>query len=148
MSIRSITIGAAITAALFFGGWLYGQHQYRQGVNAEKVNAALSKISIEQGMQYEKDRADAEYRQAILERDAAQKLVSDQRARIVGLLNDLRNAQASHPGSGPNDAGADGIGILIECIGDYEKMGAEAARLADKVNGLQGYIGVVIGSGD
>lgn len=33
MSIRSITIGAAITAALFFGGWLYGQHQYRQGAD-------------------------------------------------------------------------------------------------------------------
>lgn len=140
MSIKSGVIGAAVLAALFFGGWLYGQHQYRQGVNAEKVNAVLSQIAMEQGMQYEKDRADAEYRQAILERDAAQKLVSDQRARIVGLLNDLRNAQAPDPGSGPNDAGADGIGILIECIGDYEQMGAEAARLADKVNGLQGYV--------
>lgn len=91
-------------------------------------------------MQYEKDRADAEYRQAELEREAAQKLVSDQRARIVGLLNDLRNAQNSDPVSGSNDAEADGIGILVECIGDYEQMGAEAARLADKVNGLQGYI--------
>lgn len=33
MSIRSITIGTAITAALFFGGWLYGQHQYKQGID-------------------------------------------------------------------------------------------------------------------
>ncbi|GGE68177.1 hypothetical protein GGR41_000589 [Paenalcaligenes hominis] len=138
--LKQVGIGAAITAALFLGGWLYGQYQYKQGVNAEKVNAVLSQIAIEQGMQYEKDRADAEYRQAVLEREAAQKLVSDQRVRIVGLLNDLRNAQASDPGSGPNDAGADGIGILIECIGDYEQMGAEAARLADKVNGLQGYV--------
>lgn len=119
---------------------MYGQYQYRQGVNAEKVNTALSQIAIEQGVQYEKDRADAEYRQAELEREVAQKLVSDQRVRIVGLLDDLRNAQNSDPVSGSNDAEADGIGILVECIGDYEQMGAEAARLADKVNGLQGYI--------
>lgn len=127
-----------------FFGWLavcmYGQYQYRQGVNAEKVNAVLSQIAIEQGMQYEKDRAEAGYRQAVLEREAAQKLVSDQRTRIVGLLNGLRNAQASDPSSGFDESGVDGIGILIECIGDYEQMGAEAARLADKVNGLQGYI--------
>lgn len=140
MSIKSGVIGAAVLAALFFGGWLYGQHQYRQGVNAEKVNAVLSQIAMEQGMQYEKDRADAEYRQAVLEREAAQNLVSNQRARIVGLLNDLRRAQASGSVGGLNDAGADGIGILIECIGRYEQMGAEAARLADKVNGLQGYV--------
>lgn len=143
MSIRSGVIGAAILAALFFGGWLYGQHQYRQGVNAEKINALLSQISIEQGMQYEKDMADAKYRQAVLERDEAQKLVSEQRVRIVGLLNDLRKTEAPDPVSGSNDAGADGIGILIECIGDYEQMGAEAARLADKVNGLQEYIRAV-----
>lgn len=143
MSIKSGVIGAAVLAALFFGGWLYGQHQYRQGVNAEKVNAVLSQISIEQGMQYEKDMADAKFRQAELERDAAQELVSDQRLRIVRLLNDSRNAQASDPGSGPDGARTDGIGILIECIGDYEQMGAEAARLADKVNGLQGYIWAV-----
>lgn len=138
--LKQVGVGAAITAALFFGGWLYGQHQYRQGANAEKANALLSQIAIEQGMQYEKDRADAKYRQAVLEREAVQKLVSDQRIRIVGLLNDLRNAQVSDPSSGFNDVRTDGIGILIECIGDYEQMGAEAARLADKVNVLQGYI--------
>ncbi|WP_298052870.1 hypothetical protein [uncultured Paenalcaligenes sp.] len=138
--LKQIGVGAAMTAALFLGIRFYGQHQYRQGVNAEKVNAVLSKIAIEQGMQYAKDRADAGYRQAVLEREAAQKLVSDQRVRIVGLLNDLRNAQHSDPSSGFDESGADGIGVLIECIGDYEQMGAEAARLADKVNGLQGYI--------
>lgn len=42
MSIRSITIGAAITAALFFGGWLYGQHQYRQGVADTKTESRLA----------------------------------------------------------------------------------------------------------
>lgn len=38
-AIRSIATGAAIVAALFFGGWLYGQHQYRQGV-ADTTTAA------------------------------------------------------------------------------------------------------------
>ena len=141
--LRQFGVGAAITATIFLGGWLYGQHQYRQGGNAEKVNAVLSQIAIEQGMQYEKDMADAKFRQAVLDREEAQKLVSDQRVRIVGLLNDLRNAQASGSVGGSNESREDGIGILIECIGDYEQMGAEAARLADKVNGLQAYIKAV-----
>lgn len=31
--LKQLGVGAAITAALFFGGWLYGQHQYRQGAD-------------------------------------------------------------------------------------------------------------------
>ncbi len=33
MSIKSGAMGAAVLAALFFGGWLYGQYQYRQGAD-------------------------------------------------------------------------------------------------------------------
>ena len=79
----------------------------------------------------------------VWEREVAEKTVIDQHARIVGLLNDLCNAQAASSSSRPNDAEADGIGILIECIGDYEQMGAEATRFVDKVNGLQGCIQVL-----
>lgn len=31
--LKQVGVGAAMTAALFFGGWLYGQSQYRQGAN-------------------------------------------------------------------------------------------------------------------
>lgn len=31
--LKQVGIGAAITAALFLGGWLYGEHQYRQGAD-------------------------------------------------------------------------------------------------------------------
>src|SRR5690606_27361326 len=129
----------AILAALLLGVWGYGQYQYKQGVADEKAAAVLAAISIEQGMQYERDKADAEYRGAVLAREAAEKTVADQRTRIVGLLDDLRRAKTSGASGGSYGAGVDGIGILIECIGEYEQMGAEAARLADKVNGLQGY---------
>lgn len=144
MSIRSAITGAAILAALLLGVWGYGQYQYKQGVADEKAAAVLAAISIEQGMQYERDKADARYRGAVLAREAAEKTVADQRTRIVGLLDDLRRAKTSGTSSGPYDAGVDGIGILIECIGEYEQMGAEAARLADKVNGLQGYVRTVL----
>lgn len=40
--VKQVGIGAAITAALFFGGWLYGQYQYRQGVAETKIAARLA----------------------------------------------------------------------------------------------------------
>ena len=88
----------AVVAALWgFGAWRHHQG-YERGVRDTELKAHLQTIAIEQGMQYERDRADADYR------------------------------------------GADGIGILISCVGEYESMGNEAARLAHKVAGLQGYV--------
>ena len=41
-TIRSITTGAAMIAALLLFGWLYGQHQYKQGVADTKTAARLA----------------------------------------------------------------------------------------------------------
>lgn len=126
--------------AVIMSVWGYGRYQYSKGHTAAKVQAEARALAIQQGMQYEKDRADAEYRGAVAARQAAEVAMSEQRDSINGLLDQLRRAKATGASGRPDAAGADGIGILIECIGQYEQMGRDAARLADKVGGLQGYV--------
>lgn len=135
-------LAVILLAALAFivSVWGYGRYQYSKGHTAARVQAEARALALEQGMQYEKDRADAEYRGAIAARQVAEITLSDQRDRINGLLDQLRRAKAADTSGRPNAAGADGIGILIECIDQYEQVGRDAARLADKVGGLQGYV--------
>lgn len=107
----------------------------------KRTSLTVQQAAIERGMQAEKDRADADYRGAILARQAADRLVADQRKRIDGLLDQLRRrSEAARAGSRPDEPGEDWIGIFGQCVAEYERMGAEAGRLADKVNGLQGYV--------
>ncbi|TEA78629.1 hypothetical protein [Allopusillimonas ginsengisoli] len=140
MSIRA-QLAALALALLALAGWWLHHSGYRQGVADQKAKTVLQQIAIEQGMQYERDQADAQYRGAVLAREAAQKDVASVRARLDGLLRERSdNAKTAHASSRSDDAGADGIGILIECVQEYDYMGREAARLADKVGGLQGYV--------
>lgn len=133
--------GASLIAALV-GAWHWRWSTgYDAGHAAALVEAKAQQAAIERGMQVEKDRADAEYRGAVLARQAADRLVADQRKRIDGLLDQLRRRpQAARAGSGSDGPGEDWIGIFSQCVAEYERMGAEAGRLADKVNGLQGYV--------
>lgn len=114
---------------------------YDAGHAAAQAEAQALTAAIERSMQVEKDRADAEYRGAVLARQAADRLVADQRKRIDGLLDQLRRRPAvAGAGGGSDGAGEDWIGIFGQCVAEYERMGAEAGRLADKVGGLQNYI--------
>jgi len=114
---------------------------YDAGHAAAQAEAQALTAAIERGMQAEKDRADAEYRGAILARQATDRLVADQRKRIDGLLDQLRRRpETARASSGFDEPGEDWIGIFGQCVAEYERMGAEAGRLADKVNGLQGYV--------
>lgn len=137
---RTMT-GAAIAAAFFVGVWLYGQAQYRQGVGDTKADAVLAQISIEQGMQYERDRADAEYRGLVRARETT--LLDLNTAR--GELDWLRRSAISGPqvaggGSGLDGVGTDWIGGFAACYEEYAELATDAAKWADMVNGLQRYV--------
>lgn len=121
-------------------GW-YGHFRYEQGVDDTKAEAVLQQIAIEQGMQYERDKADADYRGAVLAREAAQKNVAAVRARLDRLLRQYRDdAEVTDAGGGSDATGPDWIGVVGACYAEYGDLGADAARLADQVNGLQGYV--------
>ena len=132
---------AIVLGGTFFA-WRYDRaQQFGQGYAKAQLDARLLNADIERATQQEADRANAQYRGAVLAREAVQKTVATQRARIDGLLDQLRRrAPAANTGSGSDGAGADWIGVLGSCIAEYERMGGDAARLADKVNGLQGYV--------
>jgi len=128
----------AVAAVAWQWRWSSG---YDAGHAAAQAEAQAINAAIERGMQAEKDRADAEYRGAILARQAADRLVADQRKRIDGLLDELRRRpEVARASSGSYGPGEDWIGIFGQCVAEYERMGAEAGRLADKVGGLQNYI--------
>ena len=142
---KGYAVAGAIGIALVVAGlvtWnLCWSSGYDAGHAAAKAEAQALNAAIERGTQVEKDRADAEYRGAVLARQAADRVVADQRKRIDGLLGQLRRRpEAARAVSGPDGPGEDWIGIFGQCVAEYERMGAEAGRLADKVTGLQDFI--------
>lgn len=146
MSVRAVAIGAAAGALLLAGvlverHW-YGAAQYKAGAAAKLTEIEKRQAAIERGWQEERDRADVEYRGAVLARQAAEKDLAAERGRIDGLLRQLAQQRAAAASSGgrPDAAGPDWIGIFGQCVAEYESMGREAGRLADQVNGLRGYI--------
>lgn len=137
---RPLAVAAILLAVAAGIGW-YGHSKYRAGQADARAEIAAQTRALEQGMQYERDRADAEHRGAVLAREAADRLVADQRKRIDGLLDQLRRRPApARAEPGTDGTGEDWIGIFGQCVAAYEDMGREAGRLADKVNGLQGYV--------
>jgi len=123
--------------------WGYGKYQYRQGVADTKAEARLAQISIEQGMQYEADRADAKYRGAIAARQAAQDDLDSVQRELERVLKDLRHTESAGAGGGPDDTGPDWVGGFAACYGEYADLAKDAARWADQVTGLQGYVEAV-----
>jgi len=135
-------IGAALVVVVILGVRWYGTGQYRAGGDARQAEIEKRQAAIERAWQEERDRADAKHRGAVLAREAAEKTVAAQRGRIDGLLRQLaqRRAETTGAGGGPDATGPDWIGIIGSCVGRYEQLGKDAARWADQVNGLQGYI--------
>jgi len=135
-------IGAVLVVVAVLGVRWYGASQFRAGGDARQAEIEKRQAAIERAWQEERDRADAKHRGAVLAREAAEKTVVAQRGRIDGLLRQLaqRRSEAAGTGGGPDAAGPDWIGIIGPCVGRYEQLGKDAARWADQVNGLQGYI--------
>ncbi|WP_242663384.1 hypothetical protein [Achromobacter denitrificans] len=135
-------VGAALVAGVVLERQWYGSRQFQAGADAKLAEIEKRQTAIERAWQEGKDRADAQYRGAVLAREAAERTVAAQRGRIDGLLRQLaqRRAEATGASAGPDATGPDWIGIIGSCVGRYEQMGKDAARWADQVNGLQGYI--------
>lgn len=135
-------IGAALVVVAILGIRWYGANQYKAGGGARQAEIEKRQAAIERAWQEERDRADANYRGAVLAREAAEKTVAAQRGRIDGLLRQLapRRAEVTSAGGGPDATGPDWIGIIGSCVGRYEQLGKDAARWADQVNGLRAYV--------
>lgn len=148
--------GALLLAGVLVERHWYGAAQYKAGAAAKLAEIEKRQAAIERGWQEERDRADVEYRGAVLARQAVEaQLVKSDRdraaavARIDGLRRQLaqRGAASTSASSRPDATGPDWIGVFGECLGRAESLGRrlgevgkDAAGWADQVNGLQGYV--------
>ncbi|NMU90688.1 hypothetical protein HGQ98_12915 [Achromobacter ruhlandii] len=133
--------GAVVVMVLGAAFALNGAHREAAGVAKERARAEAAQRAMTEAYQLEKDRADAQYRGAVLAREAA-------KAGLAAALADLdrvlraagRDPANPRAGRRPDEAGPDWIGGFAACYAEYGDLAADAAGWADQVNGLQGYI--------
>lgn len=146
MSIRSAVTGAAVLAALIFGAFIYGKGEYRRGyVDSSRDSKDLVQ-RVEQGMQYEKEKADARLRTAVLARESAERDLAAALSNLDGLLR-THGRDPENPTAGARTDGADPdwIGGFATCYAEYSALASDAAVWADRVNGLQDWARLISG---
>lgn len=148
MPIRSWLIAAAAGVALAVAAamaWnLHGAARYRAGYQQAQADAETQRLRLQEALQYERDRSDAEYRGAVLARNAALADLAGVRGQLDRMLRNAGRDPANPPASRrPDDSGPDWIGGFAACYGEYADLAADAAGWADQVNGLQGYVRAV-----
>ncbi|OQV33838.1 DUF2514 family protein [Alcaligenes phenolicus] len=153
MSIKSALVGAAVLAALFLWGALYGQEQYRKGYElaqaqtmAAQLQAEVRARLMEQRLQKEVEDVRVTYQMQL---DAVQRVAVAARADLDGLrsklaaANDRVAAQAARAGHAL-DANARIASQLRNVVGLCAERYTEMAGVADgyrsALSGLQGYV--------
>lgn len=135
--------GALVVLVLVLGAGvvLYGASREAGGVTKERTRAEAAQRAITEAYQLEKDRADAQYRGAVLARQAAQTGLAAARAQLDRVLRAAgRDPANPRAGRRSDEAGADWIGGFAACYAEYGDLATDAAGWADQVNGLQGFI--------
>lgn len=145
MSIKSAITGAAVLAALILGAFIYGKGQYRSGYADSQRDSKDQVLRVEQGMQYEKEKADVRLRSAVLAREAAERDLDSVRSSLDGLLRTHGRDPANPTASARTDgADPDWIGGFAACYVQYGELASDAAVWADRVNGLQDWAQMVL----
>lgn len=137
--------GAALLAALGFGVWLYGNHREAEGYAARDTEAKIElgqrqQALYEEQMKNEQLRAENDRKLQALKAATATELAvsADTAQRLRKLANDaIRARDQALAASGTAREGADWIGGFAACQSEYELLGKDAARIADKLRGLQ-----------
>ncbi|MFY2610509.1 hypothetical protein [Achromobacter ruhlandii] len=138
--------GAAVVLVLGAAFALNGAHREAAGVAKERSRAGAAQRAITEAYQLEKDRADAQYRGALLAREAAKTGLAAARAELDRVLRAAgRDPANPRAGRRSDEAGPDWIGGFAACYAEYGDLAVDAAGWADQVNGLQGYIRALVG---
>ncbi|MCS3504474.1 hypothetical protein [Achromobacter sp. JUb104] len=149
-------VGVMVLAAAGAGVRWYGVSQFEAGAMAKEAEIEKRQAAIERAWQEERDRADAKYRGAVLARQQVEEDLGQAErdrdaafTRVDGLREQLarRGTATANSGGRSDGASTDWIGLFGECLARAEslghrlgKVGKDAARWADQVNGLQGHI--------
>lgn len=141
---HAILIGAGAVVFAAVGIHLYGKAEFRAGYEGAQHDAQAQVQRIEQGMQHEKEQADARFRGAVLAREAAERDLAAVRGSLDGLLH-AHGRDPENPATSTRADGADPdwIGGFATCYAEYSALASDAAVWADRVNGLQDWARVV-----
>src|SRR5699024_3015430 len=142
---KRLAIGAVAAVALIGAVWLYGHSQYKRGAADGRGKQQLEHARIEQGLRYERDKADAKYRAAIAACEVAQNDLDSVQSELELVLNYLRNAEHTATSERLNAASAARLEGFRQCVKEYGSLARDAARWADQVNGLQDYVRGIAG---
>lgn len=137
--VKQVGIGAAITAALFFGVRFYGHVQYKSGYEmAHKDQAVLiaqayervRDIELQRQAEIEVIRNDAmlQIEQIEIDRDNADATSERLRQELARYRANAANSCAATGGT----AAQDPIGVLIGVLEGLESTGREIAEYADR----------------
>src|SRR5690625_2375038 len=137
---KRLIYGLIAVAGLLAAVYFYGHAQYRQGVSDERVRQELAHARLEQGLRYERDKADAKYRAAIAAREVAEDHIDSIERELDRVLKDLRNAEHTAASDRLNGASAARLEGFRQCVKEYGSLARDAARWADQVNGVQDYV--------
>lgn len=140
----AILLGAGAVVFAVVCIHLFGKTQRRAGYEDAQQDAQAQVQRIEQGMQHEKEQADARLRGAVLAREAAERDLAAARSSLDGLLR-AHGRDPADPATSPRADGADPdwIGGFATCYAEYSTLASDAAIWADRVNGLQDWVRLV-----
>lgn len=140
----ALLAGGAVVVLAAAGVHMYGKAQHRAGYADAQQDAQALVQRIEQGMQYEKEKADVRLRVAVLARETAERDLVTARSSLDGLLR-AHGRDPAHPTASPRADGADPdwIGGFATCYAEYSTLASNAAIWADRVNGLQDWVRLV-----
>ncbi len=114
-TVIAVSIGAGAALVLGSGVALYGAHREVAGVTKERARAEAAQRAMTEAYQLEKDRADAQYRGAVLAREAAKIGLAAARAELDRVLRAAgRDPANPRAGRRPDEAGPDWIGGNME----------------------------------
>ncbi len=132
-TVIAVSIGAGAALVLGSGVALYGAHREVAGVTKERARAEAAQRAMTEAYQLEKDRADAQYRGAVLAREAAKIGLAAARAELDRVLRAAgRDPANPRAGRRPDEAGPDWIGGLA---GIYQ--GRARGHALDRVRTLR-----------
>ena len=137
--LKQVGVGAAMTAALFFGVLLYGHTQYKAGYDmAHKDQAVVIAQAYEKVREIERQRQAAievirhdallQIEQIEMDRDSADATAERLRQELARYRANTANACTTTGGPSAQDP----IGVLIGVLEGLESTGREIAEYADR----------------
>lgn len=137
--------GALVLAALGFGVWMYGNHRESTGY-AERDAEAKIELGQRQQALYEEQIKNEKLREendrrvqklkAETEIELARAATTSERLRVTSA-NAIRERDKAITSGRVTDPGTDWIGVFAACQSEYGMLGKDAARIANKLRGLQ-----------